>query len=71
MLAGLPVDCRIPANWSASVGKSKTIGSLGVHVEPTIRLSDQGTSEGAILSGLESPQLKTSGTPNPTKGVAS
>ena len=71
MLASLPVNCLVPATRSVSVGRNKTVSGFGVHVESTIRLSDEGTGEGAILSGLEFSQLKTSGTPNPTKGVAS
>jgi len=71
VLASLPVDCFIPAKRSAGVGRSKTVDNLDVHVESTIRLSDQGAGEGAILFGFESSQLKTSSTSKPTKGVAS
>ena len=70
MLASLPVDCLVPAKRSVSGGRRKTAGNFDVHVEPTIRLGDEGAGEGAVLFGLEGSQLKTSGTPNPTKGVA-
>ena len=71
MLASLPVNCLVPATRSASVGRNKTVSGFSVHVESTIGLSDEGTGEGAILSGLELSELKTGGTPNSTKGVTS
>lgn len=70
MLASLPIDCLVPAKRSVSGGRCKIVGNLGVHVESTIRLSNEGSGKGAILFGLESSQLKTSGAPNPTKCVA-
>jgi len=70
MLASLPVDRLVPGKASARVGRSWIVGSLDAHVEPTVRLGDEGPGEGTILFGLVCPQLKASGTPNPTKGVA-
>ena len=68
MLASLPVDRLVPAKRSASIGRKC---DLDAHVESTVRLSDEGAGKGAILLGLEGSQLKASGTPNPTEGVAS
>ena len=47
------------------------MGDVDAHVEPTVRLSNEGTCEGTVLFRLERSQLQASGTPNAAKGVAS
>jgi len=66
MLAGLPVGRLVLAKISASYWRNWTVETLDAHVEYTVRLSDEGAGEGAILFGLEGSQFKAGGIPNPS-----